>query len=278
MDDRLPRPLFFLGAIDMMARISDSDYLRSDQYRDGTNLRTRMDLHERFSVNKYGWHPWVLDQLKFAPQSRVLELGCGPCFLWAENLHRVPVGWTVVLSDFSGGMLGEAQENLRESTRRFGFVQADIQTIPFAHETFDGVIANHMLYHVPDRQKAYGEIRRVLKPGGKFYAATNGRVGVHRLQALMEKVEPGISSPLAGGSFSLESGGPELEQWFSTVHVYRYEDALAVTEVDPLVDYVASGERLSEAGLARFRDLMAAEMAQHGVIRIEKAPGMFEAY
>jgi hypothetical protein len=33
-----------------------------EQYRDSANLDARVQLHERFSTNRYGWHPWVFDQ------------------------------------------------------------------------------------------------------------------------------------------------------------------------------------------------------------------------
>ena len=41
------------------------------------------------------------------------------------------------------------------------FEEIDAQSIPFEDETFDAVIANHMLYHVPDRPKAIGRNKRV---------------------------------------------------------------------------------------------------------------------
>ena len=92
-----------------MACWTERDYLLTEQYRDAAKLRARMGLHERFSVNPYGWHRWVFDQLDLSPRGRVLELGCGPAALWRENGERIPAGWTVVLADLSPGMLREAR-------------------------------------------------------------------------------------------------------------------------------------------------------------------------
>ena len=58
----------------------------------------------------------------------------------------------------------EAQENLRKSGLEYGLVVCDAQSLPFDRESFDAVVANHMLYRVHDRQRAYSEIRRVLEP------------------------------------------------------------------------------------------------------------------
>src|SRR2546425_966981 len=143
---------------------TDPKYLRSEQYRDASNLNARIALHERFSTNPYGWHCWVFEHLRLSPQARVLELGCGPGILWRENLSRIPSGWAVFLSDFSPGMVQEAQTGLPGSGREFSYAVVDAQAIPSREASFDGVIANHMLFHVPDRAKALVESRRVLRP------------------------------------------------------------------------------------------------------------------
>jgi ubiquinone/menaquinone biosynthesis C-methylase UbiE len=132
------------------------------QYHNAANLEARIALHARFSTTTYGYYAWIFDHLDLPPHSRVLELGCGTGRLWLENVHRIPEGWDVTLSDFSPGMLQEAQQNLRDSQRAFAFAVIDAQVIlPYEDERFDGVIANHMLYHVPDRPKALAEALRL---------------------------------------------------------------------------------------------------------------------
>ncbi len=146
----------------------------ADQYGDASNLNARIALHERFSANAYGWPRWVFDQLDLPDESHLLEIGCGAGGLWADNLDRIPAGWEITLTDASPGMLAEAQRNL-SIQRRFAFRLADAQKLPFEDGAFDAVIANHMLYHVPDRPRAFSEIARVLRDGGTLYAATYAR-------------------------------------------------------------------------------------------------------
>ena len=264
-----------------MPKISDQEYV-SEQYQDASNLNARIQLHDRFSTNKYGWFPWVFDQLHLSPESRILELGGGTGLLWRENLNRVPRGWDITLSDLSSGMLQKAQLNLRDRRRRFAFAVIDAQVIPFEDESFDAVIANHVLYHVPDRTKAFSEIRRVLRPGGRFYASTVGRTHLRELYELVCRVDPGAdpwSSDLTE-SFLLENGLAQLSLWFSGVTLHRYEDNLVITEAVPLVAYVISsvakpvfvGDKLAE-----FTRLVEQELVLHGAFYVTKDSGMFEA-
>ena len=98
-----------------------------------------------------------------------------------------------------------------------------------------------MLYPVPDRKKTYAEVRRVLKPNGLFFATANGRSSMRQLKELEEKIgiERGVLEFYAAADFFLENGEKELAAWFSLVEMRRSDEALLVTEVQPLIDYVS---------------------------------------
>jgi ubiquinone/menaquinone biosynthesis C-methylase UbiE len=85
----------------------------SRQYRTTSNLNACIQLHQRYSQNKYGWFRWVFDQFDLLENSQILELGSGAGNPWLENLERIPAGWDITLSDFSAGMLAQAQQNLQ---------------------------------------------------------------------------------------------------------------------------------------------------------------------
>ena len=260
------------------------------QYRDGSRLGARIALHGRFSTNGQSWQRWVFDRLDLPPESGILELGCGPGDLWAENLDRVPEGWSVTVTDASPGMLREARDRLGFD-RRFAFRVVDAQEIPFEDRTFDAVVANGMLYHVPDRERAFSEIARVLKPGGTLYAATNGRGHMREtgwMKHVLNPTHPVDTATERPLGFDLENGAERLSPWFSDVALRRYEDALVVTETQPLVDYLLSGAAAdaAERGSAadefgrRVADLtvrLERELASRGEIRITKDAGLFVA-
>jgi ubiquinone/menaquinone biosynthesis C-methylase UbiE len=262
-------------------RVNDQDYLRHVQYKTSANLNARAQLHVRFRTNPQEWQEWVFNQLHIPAAAHLLELGGGTGQLWVKNLHRIPVGWNITVSDLSSGMVEEQRRNL--SGRAFRFEVLDAQALPYQAETFDAVIANNMLYHVPDRDRALQEIRRVIKPGGRFYAATNGPTHLCEIYDLVARFDPALRDDGAfnvANPFSLENGAEQITRHFSTMKILRIENELIVTEVESLVRYILSMATVPENIELRANDLAAFikhEMASTGAIHITTDAGLFEA-
>ncbi|MDP8907613.1 MAG: class I SAM-dependent methyltransferase [Chloroflexota bacterium] len=220
----------------------------------------------------------MFDRLALAGEADILEIGCGTGGLWLENRDRIPAGWRVVLSDLSAGMLRETRGRLREAGFMPRCCVADAQPLPFADASFDAVIANHMLYHVPNRAHALGEIQRVLRPRGVLLAATNGRAHLRELDDLIERYAPTTERDDAATRFGLENGAAQLQPWFAEVVREDYPDALAITEVEPVVAYVLStshASALDATQLAALRREIAVQIDCEGAFRVTKAAGLF---
>ena len=244
-----------------MNTAADQQYLVGEQYRDSSNLSARIRLHNLFSTNRYGWHRWVFDHLVELPgDARILELGCGRGDVWAENRGRIPPDWEITLSDLSPGMIEDARSRLKSLGRLLDYEVIDVQSIPYPEATFDGVVANHMLYHVPDRAKGIAEIHRVLKPGGRLFAATNGRDNMAEIKDLLDNARRAEFDRPAN-HFRLEDGKRELRVVFPKVAVDRYPDALHVTYAGPVIDYINSTGR-------KLNDRQALEICRRVQIRI----------
>ena len=180
----------------------------------------------------------------------------------------------LVLSDFSEGMVNKTKETLAaESSIEYRTV--DIQSIPFPDHTFDVVIANMMLYHVPDLAKGLSEVRRVLKEGGTFYCATYGENGMMEyIGSLFTDYGVGTS---INTNFTLQNGKEALISFFTDVEKDLYEDSLAVTEVEDLVDYIFSLSGMTDLRSLP-RDTVRSVLASHmkdGVLTVPKEYGMF---
>jgi ubiquinone/menaquinone biosynthesis C-methylase UbiE len=106
-----------------------------------------------------------------APGENVLDVGCGTGMLAIPIKPRVGAG-EVHGIDASPEMIQVAQQKSAKDGPAVEFRVALIEAIPFPDATFDLVTSSLMLHHLPDDLKAKGflEIRRVLKPGGRFMA------------------------------------------------------------------------------------------------------------
>lgn len=257
----------------------------AEQYKTPQNLNARIQLHKRFATNPYPWPQWVFDHLRLAPGMRVLEIGGGPGGLWDENRQRIPATTRVFFTDQSTGMVTQAISTLR-GLAQFAFGVADAQWLPFMTGSFDVVVANHMLYHVPNRSMALGEIRRVLKSTGVFFAATNDRTHMHEVRDLAKEYQPGTSlrgqmEQLASNNerFPFDVATQELSEHFGQIQLHRYANNLLVTDADALADYMLSGMSIHMPAEAQapFRAWLRSRIAAQGPITVTTAAGLFEA-
>jgi ubiquinone/menaquinone biosynthesis C-methylase UbiE len=251
----------------------------AEQYRNSSNLSARQRIY-RFARCSGSWHRWVFDHLRdLTGSAQILELGCGNAALWRENLDRIPGRWNVTLSDLSAGMLADARASLGDGSCDFRFARVDAQAIPFADQAFDAVVANHMLYHVPDRARAMDEIARVLKSGAPLVAATNGDRHMREVMGLIDRFaahNSGITRPSI--LFTLEAGRDELLKHFHDVTVERRAGELAVTDPQAVVDYVLSIDRAGDSiDIAALRAAVDREIHRAGAFRVTTCTGLFIA-
>ena len=256
---------------------TDPEFLRADQYREADNLQARIELHTRFSTNAESWFPWLFERYRFPAQADILEIGCGPGDAWVRNLERVPAGWQLFLSDLSEGMVGKARQNLGQLPSRFCCLDAG--WIPFTADSFDAVIGNHMLYHMPDLARALSDICRVLVPDGLLVSATNGAGHLAELYDLLEDFDPQYDRGDHQLSFTLESGAEILGRYFKKVERWDFPNDLQITEVEPLVAYTLSLWSINsdyfQERIDQYRAYLQEIIDRKGMIKINKSVGVF---
>jgi ubiquinone/menaquinone biosynthesis C-methylase UbiE len=124
----------------------------------------------------------TLDLARLATGESVLDVGCGTGTLTIAAKHRVgPLG-TVTGVDASPEMIARARKKTRKEGVAVNFQMATAQSLPFRDAAFDVVLSSVMLHHLPDDARALciSEIRRVLRPGGRFLAIDFGGSAAHR--------------------------------------------------------------------------------------------------
>jgi len=115
-------------------------------------------------------NPFSLGRL--APGERVLDLGSGAGTDSLIAAQMVGPEGSVVGIDMTPEML----EKARASAATMGagnveFVQGEVERLPFADTSFDVVISNGVIDLVPDKDAVFGELFRVLAPGGRLQVA-----------------------------------------------------------------------------------------------------------
>ena len=247
--------------------------LRADQYATSANLNARANLHINHSTAKIPWFTWYFDRIVISDEIDVLEIGCGPGHFWRENAERIPTS-SYILTDLSTGMVSETRGHV-SPLGDFRFAVTDARHLPFPDRAFDVVMANHMLYHVPNRPAALTEIYRVLKPGGRFYAATNGNKHMLELRQAIVRIDPALEDGFGSKEFGLDAGAEQLAPLFENVTCTRFECNLEVPDPAPILGHVESAKRLDEDQLFQLQRDLETWLDRDGVIKIQKDAGFF---
>ncbi|MCM1025570.1 MAG: methyltransferase domain-containing protein [Roseburia sp.] len=256
-----------------MCVINDKNIVQ-EQYKNSANLNTRISIHDKYSVNKQGFGNWIVSNYQITNGMRILELGCGTGDMWTGKSELITKCAELVLSDFSEGMIQTAHSKIGDFPN-VTYQVVDIQEIPFETDSFDIVIANMMLYHVPDLGKGLSEVKRVLKESGRFYCATYGEHGMmHFIAGLLKPygVEDRVNK-----NFTLQNGKQILAPYFSSVERMEYIDSLEVTDIDDMLDYLYSLTGMTEVSNIK-RDVIKKALEQNrtdGILKVPKEYGMF---
>lgn len=265
----------------------DQKYLRDVQYLDSANLTARANLHAKYGTGSMAWFPWLASQIDWPSSGDVLEVGCGPGWLWAEAAEDLPAGLHLTLTDLSAGMTEAASARVG-ALGRFATVRTEVvdaQRLPFPDGAFDVVIANHMLYHVPKPALAVSELARVLRPNGCLLAAANGPANMKELWQLRSEVFdlPLVSTTADAttDAFGSVTGVPILRARFARVEWRTYVDELRCTDPNDVVAHITSsppGEDASPEQLTALDRAVRAHFATaDGVFNVGKDTGAFVA-
>lgn len=265
----------------------------SEQYKNSKNIDVRIRLHQNYSHNTQGWYPWIFTQVAPENGEHILELGCGNGQFWLENASSIPTACNILLSDYSEGMLRQAKSNLEQYfsqgseddklqylQQNFTYSCFDCSQIPYPDHSFDMILANHLLFYVKDLDQALQEIKRVLKPGGRFCCTTYGQSHMKEIDQLVKEFDSRIalSEIKLYDIFGLEHGENQLNPHFGEIRRIDYPDYLTVTDANDLLEYIYSchGNQMTylKGQIEQFEAFIQKKIGKRG-LKITKNAGMF---
>lgn len=229
----------------------DTSVVRSE-YENETRLSTRKRAHATPGAEGPDAREILFDAIAQAQPHRILEIGSGEGEL-AERVQR-DLDADVIAIDQSPRMV--------ELTGRRG-VDAQVgraEQLEFDDGSFDCVVAAWMLYHVQELDRALAEVARVLRPGGRFVAVTNGRDHLKELYEL-------IGRERIPSSFLAEDADQILSRHFSRVDRRDAHGWVVFSNAEAAQAYVGSLVLLEGARVS----LVAGE------IRVRRLPTIFVA-
>lgn len=207
-----------------MSRLDDAELVRRE-YASENGLRARASVYRGLAGPDA--RDVAFDAVSSTAPRRVLEVGCG----WGEFAARMrdELGADVVALDLSPRMVELARE------RGVDAHVGDVQELPFPGGSFDCAVANWMLYHVPDIERGLAELARVLAPGGRLVASTNGARHLAELWSLL-----GRDRSQETRHFFSEDGEELLRKHFAHVARTDLENPVTFASADEVRGYVAA--------------------------------------
>ena len=214
------------------------------------NLRIKEETQAQYLVPRVDMARWTLDNIRWREDDAVLDIGAGRGSHYARLQQDQP-GVRYYALDNSPQMLLTHPGDPQRLSR------ADAMRLPYADNSFDVVMANHILYHMPDVDACLREIKRVMKPDGRLLAATESMFSLPELQVLLRRAIVLLSrngsnadAPAAPvDSFALENGANVLSKHFYAVVRYDLPASLHFDDIEPALDYVDSMRELRQGGL-----------------------------
>jgi glycosyltransferase involved in cell wall biosynthesis/ubiquinone/menaquinone biosynthesis C-methylase UbiE len=126
-----------------------------------------LEWYQEIEAHRYGvYGPWMLEVMEFSEHKGhdLLEIGAG---IGTDLSQFARHGANVTDLDLSAGHMAHAKENFALRGLNARFVHHDAERLPFDDNSFDVVYSNGVLHHTPNTRQVVGEIKRVLRPGGK---------------------------------------------------------------------------------------------------------------
>jgi SAM-dependent methyltransferase len=257
---------------------TDLELLRTEAYADPGHLDDRRAIYE-YQDPRPDFFGWILDQVEWPDTGLVVDVGCGPGSHLERLAERAP-GLTLVAADVSTGMLTTA----RRAVPGCHPVVLDVCSLPFGDGGADVAMANHMLYHAADLERAVAELRRVITDGGCLLAVTNSVEHLHEFYGAMARAAGLVHWDKPTDRFTLEDNGVELARHFDHVDLRHCRGQLVVTDVAPAVAYARSMQALTgrrfdtevwEQLMTDFEAAISARIAADGAFRITIHTGAF---
>ncbi|MBO7937846.1 class I SAM-dependent methyltransferase [Streptomyces sp. S9] len=252
------------------AAVTDRGRLAGSAYSSDRDLAARQSLYQ-WQTPRYDLPGIVADRLS-GVRGRVVDVGCGNG-KFVQRLREDRPDLSLLGLDIAPGILAGVPGPV---------AVADATRLPLADESVDGVLALHMLYHVPDIPRAVRELSRVVTRDGSVIVSTNSDRDKGELDGLWRRAAGDVLGTGRGPArislsarFSLEKAPAYLGEEFGQVETIELPGTITVHDPEPVIAHMASYRAWAdqhdvpfEATIDRARAILAEHIARHRAFEV----------
>lgn len=229
-------------------------HIRHD-FMDSHAVEVRRKTDETYSIPIHNFAAWLVSKHKYWRGDEIV-LDINPTDgMFFELIPSVISTGMYVAADVSSKLLRSALRHPRSEDVSFTIYD---NILPFADDSFDIIIANHVLFHFEDPEAMLGELSRVLKDDGVLMASTDSQYTMSEFDTLTRRAltllgKPPRSNDVYYGRlvepFALESGAVQLAHWFRAVARYELPSSLVFKDPRPVIEFLNSHRSILESTL-----------------------------
>jgi ubiquinone/menaquinone biosynthesis C-methylase UbiE len=261
------------------------------EYREtSSDLLKRIDIHQQYGGRDID--AWMLEVLDLKPGARILDAGCGAgkqCFVFWDHLHGKA---DVTGGDVSDELLATARAANTRTGNAIRFTRLDFnRRFPFDDGSFDLLSCCFAIYYAESAAFTVGEMRRVLKPGGRLFTTGPMPENKRLFYDLIREATGSPIPPMPGSSRYASEILDEIRRRFARVDVHVFENPLTFDTVEPFLAYTRAslsedrrlwtslfkGKDEFEKVMAQIAAASAARLQRDGQLVMTKVVGGFVA-
>ncbi|MEW9532850.1 methyltransferase domain-containing protein [Microbispora sp. NPDC049125] len=273
--------------------------LSAEKARDVYFADTRMLDGKQLAHNRYRTNPrslidHLVEQLELSGTETLLDIGCGNGFV-LEHLRPHLADGHIVGLDIAPGVLRAAEARLAGVATPCEWVEGSADDLSlFGDHAFERVIATYMMHYVPDIDRCLAEVRRVLRPGGRFVLTTDRTDSMVEMYEMHFAVLRDMDAPkrlfkaTPKARISLANGEEYLRRHFANVELRTWQDQLRFASAEAFMAFYSAhnyccaasepgdlGENFFEELHTRARARVEDVIARDGYFALTKFTGSF---
>ena len=227
-----------------MAEEIDKKYLKEKQYKSTKYLEARIKIH-KFTENKFSFHEWIFSKYNLemfnSREINILDIGCGTGIFWKQNIDKLK-NVKFILTDFSESMINKSKENLPNYLDRIKFELAEVEDLKKYFGKFDIVLCHNVIYHAEDKDLAIKNLVSCLNNNSDSFLSitTNSEKHMLNVYDIGKHLDKNFPTDRIIDGFTEEIADKILPKHVNFEKIVE-DERLKITDLDILVDYVASG-------------------------------------